>query len=71
LEDGFSIEKYIGIKKLTLKMHSRYIYCLFQASINTRADILESEATDLDSDLEYWLQLALDFNPFAKSSKKK
>ncbi|WP_074405596.1 MULTISPECIES: TfoX/Sxy family protein [Aquimarina] len=26
---------------------------------------------DLDKDLEYWVQLCLDFNPFAKSSKKK
>jgi TfoX/Sxy family transcriptional regulator of competence genes len=32
---------------------------------------LEPEAIDLESDLEYWLQLALDFNPEAKSSKKK
>ena len=32
---------------------------------------LSPDATDLDSDLEYWLQLALDFNPLAKSSKKK
>ncbi len=26
---------------------------------------------DLDADLEFWIQLALDFNPTAKSSKKK
>ncbi len=26
---------------------------------------------DLDTDLEYWVQLCLDFNPLAKSSKKK
>jgi len=26
---------------------------------------------DLDIDLEYWLQLCLDFNPLAKRSKKK
>jgi len=26
---------------------------------------------DLDKDLEYWIQLCLDFNPLAKSSKKK
>lgn len=26
---------------------------------------------DLDKDLEYWIQLCLDFNPKAKSSKKK
>jgi len=26
---------------------------------------------DLDVDLEYWIQLCLDFNPLAKSSKKK
>lgn len=29
------------------------------------------EGYDMDSDLEYWLQLALAFNPFAKSSKKR
>jgi len=29
------------------------------------------EAIDMEEDLEYWLQLALDFNPLAKSSKKK
>jgi len=32
---------------------------------------LNDEATDLDKDLEYWIQLALDFNPSAKASKKK
>lgn len=32
---------------------------------------LSDEATDLDENLNYWLQLALDFNPLAKSSKKK
>ncbi|MEP3210466.1 MAG: TfoX/Sxy family protein [Maribacter sp.] len=26
---------------------------------------------DLDNDLNYWIQLCLDFNPLAKSSKKK
>lgn len=26
---------------------------------------------DMDEDLEYWIQLGIDFNPFAKSSKKK
>ncbi len=26
---------------------------------------------DMDVDLEYWLRLCLDFNPIAKSSKKK
>ena len=26
---------------------------------------------DLDDDLEYWIQLCIDFNPLAKSSKKK
>ncbi|MCF2873327.1 MULTISPECIES: TfoX/Sxy family protein [unclassified Tenacibaculum] len=33
--------------------------------------ILTEEAFDLDEDLHYWLQLALDYNPFAKASKKK
>lgn len=32
---------------------------------------LTDEAIDLDKDLQYWLQLALDFNPLAKASKKK
>lgn len=32
---------------------------------------VSQEATDLDTDLEYWLQLALDFNPQATSCKKK
>jgi TfoX/Sxy family transcriptional regulator of competence genes len=29
------------------------------------------EGTDMDDDLAEWIQLALDFNPRAKSSKKK
>lgn len=29
------------------------------------------EAIDLDEDLDFWIQKALDFNPKAKSSKKK
>lgn len=29
------------------------------------------EGTDMDADLAYWVQLALDFNPRAKSSKSK
>ena len=32
---------------------------------------LTVDAYDLDSDLQYWLQLALDFNPLAKASKKR
>lgn len=32
---------------------------------------INDEGTDLDDDLAYWIQLALDFNPLAKSSKKK
>lgn len=32
---------------------------------------LTEDAYDLDVDLHYWLQLALDFNPLAKASKKK
>ena len=28
------------------------------------------EGYDLDEDLEYWLQLCLDFNPLAKANKK-
>jgi len=32
---------------------------------------LSDEAIDLDTDLEYWVQLSLDFNPMAKASKKR
>lgn len=32
---------------------------------------VEPEGIDMDSDLDYWIKLALDFNPKAKSSKKK
>ena len=32
---------------------------------------LTDDAIDLDKNLQYWLQLALDFNPLAKASKKK
>lgn len=30
-----------------------------------------SDGYDTDQDLEYWIQLVLDFNPFAKASKKR
>ncbi len=32
---------------------------------------VEPQGFDLDSDLSYWIQKSLDFNPKAKSSKKK
>ena len=32
---------------------------------------IEPEAHDMEEDLEKWIQLCLDFNPLAKSSKKK
>ena len=32
---------------------------------------VEEQGLESDSDLAYWLQLALDFNPLAKASKKK
>ena len=32
---------------------------------------VEPEGLINDADLEYWIQLCLDFNPLAKSSKKK
>lgn len=31
---------------------------------------IEPEGVDLDDELAYWVQLCLDFNPLAKSSKK-
>ena len=32
---------------------------------------INPDAIDFDEDLEYWVQLALDFNPKAKASKKR
>lgn len=32
---------------------------------------VDAEATDREADLEYWVQLCLDFNPMARASKKK
>ena len=32
---------------------------------------VEPEGIDLDEDLDYWIELALEFNPRAKSSKNK
>ena len=32
---------------------------------------IEPEGWDMDVDLEYWIDLCLAFNPFAKASKKK
>lgn len=32
---------------------------------------IEPEGIDLDEDLDYWIDLALEFNPKAKSSKRK
>lgn len=32
---------------------------------------VEPEGIDMDEDLQYWIQRALDYNPRAKSSKKK
>lgn len=32
---------------------------------------IEPEGFDLDMDLDYWVQLCVDHNPFAKSNKKK
>lgn len=32
---------------------------------------VEPEAMDIENDLEFWVQKCLDFNPSAKSSKKK
>ena len=32
---------------------------------------VEGEGIDMDEDLEYWIQLCLDFNPLAVKSKKK
>lgn len=32
---------------------------------------VDPEGFDFNKDLEYWVQLSIDFNPLAKSSKKK
>ena len=32
---------------------------------------IDPEGVDMEDDLAYWVQLAIDFNPMAKASKKK
>jgi hypothetical protein len=32
---------------------------------------VDPEGFDMDADLEYWVQLSIDHNPFAKKSRKK
>ncbi len=32
---------------------------------------VEPEGIDMDNDLDYWIELCLDYNPLANSSKKK
>lgn len=32
---------------------------------------IDPEGIDMDTDLEYWIQLCLDYNPKAKSSKRR
>ncbi len=32
---------------------------------------VSAEGLDMDNELDYWIQLCLDFNPMAKSSKSK
>jgi len=32
---------------------------------------VDADGIDADEDLEYWIQLALDYNPMAKQTKKK
>jgi len=32
---------------------------------------VSAEGIDMQEDLEYWVQLCLNYNPLAKSSKKK
>jgi len=32
---------------------------------------ISAEGFDIDKDLDHWIQLCIDFNPLAKSSKKK
>lgn len=32
---------------------------------------LSPEGIDMEDDLDYWVQLALDFNPMARKSKKR
>jgi hypothetical protein len=33
--------------------------------------LVDPPGTDLDEDLEYWINLALEYNPIARSSKKR
>ena len=52
--------KYDGVNEMTFTGRSMKGYVFVQ-----------QDALDTDESLEYWIQLCLDFNPMAVSSKKK
>lgn len=51
--------------------HKSCIPMDFTGKIMTGYVFIHPEGYDRDKDLEYWIQLCLNFNPHAKASKKK
>lgn len=46
-------------------------FCVMMSEKMKGFIFVHPDGYDMQSDLEYWIQLCLDFNPFAKKSKKK
>jgi hypothetical protein len=53
---------------LTFMIDEKMCVGIVKDSLMARID---PEGYDLDTDLEYWIDLALEYNPKARSSKKK
>ncbi|HEC43053.1 MAG TPA: RNA methyltransferase [Bacteroides sp.] len=53
---------------LTFMIDDKMCVGIVKDSLMARID---PEGYDLDTDLEYWIDLALEYNPKARSSKKK
>ena len=78
---GIHIDKTLGDSLLMARIGEEAYQTHIQRSVWLPMDFtgrpmkgyifITPEGLDMDDDLAYWVQLALDFNPFAKSSKRK
>lgn len=59
----------LNYEKSLQKQHCRQMD--FTGRIMKGYVYVSAEGIDTDQELDYWIQLCLDFNPLAKSSKKK
>lgn len=78
---GLDIDKATGQDRLMARIGEEKMQAALQKTGCRSMDItgrpmkgfvfVDPEGFDLDADLEYWVRLCVEHNPFAKSSKKK